>query len=337
MRKDNLNQEMTKQFTIKLCLLITLFHHVLAQECEHKPVPPANAKVKCTEYAGCRISCKSRYLFPTGEKSIYYQCDPEDGVYKINSDNPEDYDQCKAQCKPPCGNGGICIRPKTCDCPIGWTGNRCQKEITLKPVLTSTPAYDEHLGTTAQLSTEMLETTIHSNKRSSFGTEVTYILNITTQINDEYFGTNTVLPTGYIQTTTNKCEHQPVPPIIANAKVKCSFTDCRIKCKSGFLFPNGEHTVYYKCDPEDGGYKINSDNPEDYEQCKEITLKPVITSTSAYDEHVATTTQLSTEMLETTIHSNERSYFGTEVTYILNITTPISDEYFVTNTVLPTG
>ncbi|CAL4116433.1 unnamed protein product [Meganyctiphanes norvegica] len=210
MGTENLNQEMKKQLRIKLFLLIKLFHHVLAEECELKPVPPDNAKVSCTEFAGCRIKCESKYLFPAGENVVYYHCDPEDGVYKINSDNPEDYDQCIAQCKPPCGNGGNCIRPNTCECQPGWTGKRCKQEITLKPVLTSTPAYDANLGTTTQLSTEMLETTIHNNERSNFSSEVTYILNITTPINDEYFGKNTLLPTGYIQTTTNSNGHSGI-------------------------------------------------------------------------------------------------------------------------------
>ncbi|CAH6788751.1 epidermal growth factor-like protein 7 [Phodopus roborovskii] len=34
-----------------------------------------------------------------------------------------------AMCQPPCGNGGSCIRPGHCRCPVGWQGDTCQIDV----------------------------------------------------------------------------------------------------------------------------------------------------------------------------------------------------------------
>ncbi|XP_028628604.1 epidermal growth factor-like protein 7 isoform X5 [Grammomys surdaster] len=34
-----------------------------------------------------------------------------------------------AVCQPPCGNGGSCIRPGQCRCPVGWQGDTCQTDV----------------------------------------------------------------------------------------------------------------------------------------------------------------------------------------------------------------
>ncbi len=34
-----------------------------------------------------------------------------------------------AICQPPCGNGGSCIRPGHCRCPVGWQGDTCQTDV----------------------------------------------------------------------------------------------------------------------------------------------------------------------------------------------------------------
>ena len=33
-------------------------------------------------------------------------------------------------CGASCLNGGGCVGPNECDCPSGWTGNRCQTQVT---------------------------------------------------------------------------------------------------------------------------------------------------------------------------------------------------------------
>uniref|UniRef100_A0A8C6QYI8 Epidermal growth factor-like protein 7 n=2 Tax=Nannospalax galili TaxID=1026970 RepID=A0A8C6QYI8_NANGA len=34
-----------------------------------------------------------------------------------------------AICQPPCGNGGSCIEPGRCHCPVGWQGDTCQTDV----------------------------------------------------------------------------------------------------------------------------------------------------------------------------------------------------------------
>ncbi|XP_076793772.1 epidermal growth factor-like protein 7 isoform X3 [Arvicanthis niloticus] len=34
-----------------------------------------------------------------------------------------------AVCQPPCGNGGSCVRPGQCRCPVGWQGDTCQTDV----------------------------------------------------------------------------------------------------------------------------------------------------------------------------------------------------------------
>ncbi|XP_076793774.1 epidermal growth factor-like protein 7 isoform X6 [Arvicanthis niloticus] len=36
---------------------------------------------------------------------------------------------CGAVCQPPCGNGGSCVRPGQCRCPVGWQGDTCQTDV----------------------------------------------------------------------------------------------------------------------------------------------------------------------------------------------------------------
>ncbi|XP_017655807.1 epidermal growth factor-like protein 7 isoform X6 [Nannospalax galili] len=35
----------------------------------------------------------------------------------------------RAICQPPCGNGGSCIEPGRCHCPVGWQGDTCQTGV----------------------------------------------------------------------------------------------------------------------------------------------------------------------------------------------------------------
>ncbi|XP_017655805.1 epidermal growth factor-like protein 7 isoform X4 [Nannospalax galili] len=35
----------------------------------------------------------------------------------------------RAICQPPCGNGGSCIEPGRCHCPVGWQGDTCQTDV----------------------------------------------------------------------------------------------------------------------------------------------------------------------------------------------------------------
>ncbi|XP_017286746.1 epidermal growth factor-like protein 7 isoform X1 [Kryptolebias marmoratus] len=35
----------------------------------------------------------------------------------------------QAVCEQPCGNGGTCLKPNKCACPLGWTGPQCQTDV----------------------------------------------------------------------------------------------------------------------------------------------------------------------------------------------------------------
>ncbi|XP_067409310.1 sushi, von Willebrand factor type A, EGF and pentraxin domain-containing protein 1 isoform X1 [Emydura macquarii macquarii] len=42
---------------------------------------------------------------------------------------------CKAICRFPCQNGGVCERPNACSCPEGWMGRLCEEPICILPCL----------------------------------------------------------------------------------------------------------------------------------------------------------------------------------------------------------
>ncbi|XP_076997754.1 sushi, von Willebrand factor type A, EGF and pentraxin domain-containing protein 1 isoform X2 [Tamandua tetradactyla] len=42
---------------------------------------------------------------------------------------------CRAVCRFPCQNGGICHRPNVCSCPDGWMGHLCEEPICILPCL----------------------------------------------------------------------------------------------------------------------------------------------------------------------------------------------------------
>ncbi|XP_033502967.1 epidermal growth factor-like protein 7 [Epinephelus lanceolatus] len=53
---------------------------------------------------------------------FYSECCP--GWRRFHSHNCN-----QAVCGHPCGNGGTCLRPNQCACPLGWTGNQCQTDV----------------------------------------------------------------------------------------------------------------------------------------------------------------------------------------------------------------
>ncbi|XP_042551824.1 sushi, von Willebrand factor type A, EGF and pentraxin domain-containing protein 1 [Dipodomys spectabilis] len=42
---------------------------------------------------------------------------------------------CRAVCRFPCQNGGVCQRPNACSCPDGWMGRLCEEPICILPCL----------------------------------------------------------------------------------------------------------------------------------------------------------------------------------------------------------
>ncbi|XP_074546964.1 epidermal growth factor-like protein 7 [Halichoeres trimaculatus] len=53
---------------------------------------------------------------------FYPECCP--GWRRLHSHNCN-----QAVCGQPCMNGGTCLRPNQCACPLGWTGHQCQTDV----------------------------------------------------------------------------------------------------------------------------------------------------------------------------------------------------------------
>ncbi|XP_037608223.1 epidermal growth factor-like protein 7 isoform X1 [Sebastes umbrosus] len=53
---------------------------------------------------------------------FYSECCP--GWQRFHSHNCN-----QAVCGQPCVNGGTCLRPDRCACPLGWTGHQCQTDV----------------------------------------------------------------------------------------------------------------------------------------------------------------------------------------------------------------
>ncbi|KAM9338321.1 epidermal growth factor-like protein 7 [Symphorus nematophorus] len=53
---------------------------------------------------------------------FYPECCP--GWRRFHSHNCN-----QAVCGQPCANGGACLRPNQCACPLGWTGHQCQTDV----------------------------------------------------------------------------------------------------------------------------------------------------------------------------------------------------------------
>ncbi|XP_013874821.1 epidermal growth factor-like protein 7 [Austrofundulus limnaeus] len=53
---------------------------------------------------------------------LYPECCP--GWRRFHSHNCN-----QAVCEQPCGNGGTCLKPNKCACPLGWTGPQCRTDV----------------------------------------------------------------------------------------------------------------------------------------------------------------------------------------------------------------
>ncbi|XP_019410274.1 PREDICTED: sushi, von Willebrand factor type A, EGF and pentraxin domain-containing protein 1, partial [Crocodylus porosus] len=92
--------------------------------------PPAhieNALARGTFYQyGDMItySCYSGYMLEGSLRSVCL----ENGTWTTPP-------ACKAVCRFPCQNGGVCERPNACSCPEGWMGRLCEEPICILPCL----------------------------------------------------------------------------------------------------------------------------------------------------------------------------------------------------------
>uniref|UniRef100_A0A8C3NG23 Sushi, von Willebrand factor type A, EGF and pentraxin domain-containing protein 1 n=1 Tax=Geospiza parvula TaxID=87175 RepID=A0A8C3NG23_GEOPR len=91
------------------------------------PVHVENALIRGSFYQyGDMItySCYSGYMLEGPLRSICL----ENGTWTTPP-------TCKAVCRFPCQNGGICERPNACSCPDGWMGRLCEEPICILPCL----------------------------------------------------------------------------------------------------------------------------------------------------------------------------------------------------------
>ncbi|KAK4325807.1 hypothetical protein Pmani_003587 [Petrolisthes manimaculis] len=91
--------------------------------CNSKPDPPANGRMDCSSYSGCRSICSRGYNFPSGERRLFMQC--EDGQWVVSGGAWEQLPDCQPVCNPECQNSGICLAPNTCQCPDSFEGPTC--------------------------------------------------------------------------------------------------------------------------------------------------------------------------------------------------------------------
>ncbi|XP_050428341.1 hemocytin-like [Adelges cooleyi] len=91
--------------------------------CHGFPNTPKNSKKKCKAGA-CKISCIEGYQFPDGSSVTNVFC--KGGIWSPSNVQWTIVPNCVPICEPPCLNGGNCISPKTCQCPINFRGFQCQ-------------------------------------------------------------------------------------------------------------------------------------------------------------------------------------------------------------------
>uniref|UniRef100_A0A3Q1H489 EGF-like-domain, multiple 7 n=1 Tax=Acanthochromis polyacanthus TaxID=80966 RepID=A0A3Q1H489_9TELE len=104
-------------------------HHsvVLATESYVQPVHKPYITL-CQGHRFCS-TYKTTYLVAYRQVSraaspshFYAECCP--GWRRFHSHNCN-----QAVCGQPCLNGGTCLRPNQCACPLGWTGRQCQTDV----------------------------------------------------------------------------------------------------------------------------------------------------------------------------------------------------------------
>ncbi|XP_071530009.1 uncharacterized protein [Panulirus ornatus] len=106
--------------------------------CNSKPSPPANGRINCSSYAGCRAICNSRYQFPSLDRRLFLEC--ADGQWVVSGSSFEALPDCEPVCNPPCQNNGICLAPDLCQCSDTWEGDACEiPKVTTPKVCSNKP------------------------------------------------------------------------------------------------------------------------------------------------------------------------------------------------------
>ncbi|XP_036972534.1 epidermal growth factor-like protein 7 [Acanthopagrus latus] len=89
----------------------------------HKPyITLCHGHRLCSTYKTVYSVAYRQVSRATPPSHFYPECCP--GWQRFHSHNCN-----QAVCGQPCVNGGTCLRPDQCACPLGWTGHRCQTDV----------------------------------------------------------------------------------------------------------------------------------------------------------------------------------------------------------------
>lgn len=72
----------------------------------------------------CSIICKEGHKFTDGTTVADMRC--VDGQWRPTRADLTSIPDCKAECQPPCLNGGACLSVNVCQCGEDYRGPQCQ-------------------------------------------------------------------------------------------------------------------------------------------------------------------------------------------------------------------
>ncbi|GLH02043.1 Hemocytin [Gryllus bimaculatus] len=92
--------------------------------CVSRPMNPPHTTIQCHTHSGCRLTCLRDHLFPNGEKRLIAIC--RNQKWEVEDTDWTAIPDCVPECRPPCQNNGICIKPNVCNCTESYVGPQCQ-------------------------------------------------------------------------------------------------------------------------------------------------------------------------------------------------------------------
>lgn len=94
-----------------------------------RPAPPKPGRIRCIYnqlMMECTSKCADGYKYPNDEVEQIRTCDNKTGIWSP----PEYFTDCQPTCERECLNGGKCLAPNFCFCPVKFRGNQCQYPLS---------------------------------------------------------------------------------------------------------------------------------------------------------------------------------------------------------------